>query len=133
LRPSVEGGESRVAGPSLICALLGVRSSEHRRDSLCYLGDAEQEKFICNSADQLKSDGEPSAGEAARDGDCRDAGEVRGTIQAEKQSAGRVIGFADGRGFFSDQRGGDWRCGDDERIYFGISHRLVKLPDEFVA
>lgn len=97
------------------------------------VGYTQQEMFIGCRADELEPYGQTGGGEAAGNGDGRNAGEIGGAIVAEQKGAGRVILFVDARGFliyeWRDDRGG----GDDESVNRGVGHRQMEPLDKFFA
>src|SRR6266852_5563098 len=135
LRSSVESRDTRVfVSTSVICArTLELRSSEHRQDCLCHLGDAKQKGLASHSRNKLETDGKACGGEAAGDRDCWNAGKIRWAIQAQQKRASCVIFFSYRCTFFADRRSGNGRGGNDKRIDAGVGHCQMKLLDEPVA
>jgi len=80
------------------------------------VGDAEEEMLVGDGADELEADGESPASEAAGDGKSGDAGEIGGTIVAEKKRAGGMIGSIEMDFFGADERRGDGSRGDDDGV-----------------
>lgn len=66
--------------------------------------------LVGDGADELEADGKARGSEAARNGNCGDASEIGGTVCAQEQGAGGMIGFAEADGFLADERRGDWGC-----------------------
>src|SRR5260370_2579407 len=72
LQASVEDRSDRVfVSPSVIFArTLELRSSEHRQDCLCPLGDAKQKGLASHSRNRLETDGKACAADPAGDLAC---------------------------------------------------------------
>src|SRR5260370_16778804 len=106
LQASVEDRSDRVfVSPSVIFArTLELRSSEHRQDCLCHLGDAKQKGLASHSRNKLETDGKACGGEAAGDRDCWNAGKIRWAIQAQQKRASCVIFFSSLCPFSPDHR-----------------------------
>lgn len=101
--------------------------------ALEYVGDTKKEMFVGHGADELEADGQTGGRETARDGDRGDAGEIGGTVVTKQKRASGMILFVDPRGFFVDERRGDWGGGNDEGIHASVGDGQVELLDELVA
>jgi len=96
-------------------------------------GEFEKQWLIFDCGDELQADRQAVFCKAAGNGDGRDAGEVRRTIQAQQKSACGVKRSVDEGGFFADEWGGDGRGGDDESVNVRILQGLMKRSDELFA
>ena len=96
------------------------------------LGDANDAGLVSKPAYELQADWKIRRGEAARNRNGRNCGEVRRAIEAKQKSPCRVILLADTGFLFPDWRCGNRRCWNGYRIYTRTGDGQVELLNEFV-